>query len=242
MRIFKPIPLVVLYGLVATLAVGEDFWLKKNYRQWSAEETRRLLEDSPWATSLTLSSALNVAPAISGGAAQTAPTYASDSVSEPTIVYQIQFRSAAPVREAMVRSSQLLSRYDAMSVDQQAAFDANASKFLAVTFPDRVVVSVTFRSNVQNYQSLLRVYWEGQNAAKLHESVYLNVDKDRLPVQGYAFQGDTFQFIFARPKTLRPDSQVGVEFIHPTVDQIRNRRVLLDFKVKKMLLNGEPVL
>src|ERR1700693_5239259 len=155
MRVLKLIVPVLLGGLAVSLAAREDFWVKKPYQQWSAEEAGRLLEDSPWATTRVLRTAVVELEA----PGQMDPTRSSDMESQPTIVYTLQFRSAAPIREAIVRSSQLRSRYDAMSAEQKTIFDTNAGKFLAATFPDHVVVSVSFRSNPQNYQSLLRVYW-----------------------------------------------------------------------------------
>src|SRR5208282_552201 len=95
--------------------------------------------------------------------------YRSEMETNPTISYTVQFRSAQPIREAQVRSSQLNSHYDAMSADKKAAFDASAGKFLAATFPDRVLVAVTFHTNVQDYVSELRSYWTDQSPAKLNK-------------------------------------------------------------------------
>ena len=123
---------------------------------------------------------------------------------DPSISYILQFRSARPIREAQVRSSQLNSHYDKMNPEQKAAFDANAGKFLAVTFPDRVVVAVTFHTNVQEDDSLMRNYWASQSLAKLSMSVYLNTNSERLSLLSYSFKDDTFQFTFPRPKQVSP--------------------------------------
>jgi hypothetical protein len=127
----------------------------------------------------------------------------------PTISYTLQFRSARPIRETQVRSSQLNSHYDKLNGAQKAAFDTNADKFLAVTFPDRVVVSVTVRTNVENYQSVLRNYWVSQSLAKLSMSVYPNSNAEKLILTSYSFNDDTFQFTFPRPKQLRPDEKIS---------------------------------
>jgi hypothetical protein len=238
MRAAKFILPVLLCGLVVSLAAGEDFWLKKPYQKWSAEETGRLLQDSPWATTLVLTNVNRTTPTINrqGVASNTAT---NDVETEPSVAYTLQFRSAAPIREAMVRSSQLSARYDAMNADQKAAFDANSSKFLTATFLDRVLVAVTFRSNSQNDQSLLRVYWASQNLAKMNISTFLNAGKERLSPEGYACKDDTFQLTFPRPKQLSPDSRFSVEFIHPNIDVIREQRVFLEFNLKKMMVRGE---
>jgi hypothetical protein len=230
-------PVLLVCLAVPLSAAGPDFWAKKPYQQWSAEETRRMLDESPWATTLTLGT---VQTTITSGDAPNNRGYRTEMETDPTISYNLQFRSAQPIREAEVRSSELNSKYDAMSADKKAAIDAGASKFLAVTFPDRVIVSVTFHTNVQDYDSALRAYWERQSLATLSMSVFLNAGKERLSLLSYGFKDDTFQFTFPRPKQLSPDEKIGVEFVHPKINLIGQQRILQNFSVKKMLMNGEP--
>lgn len=230
------IPLLIVC-LAVPAAFGAEFWAKKPYQNWSAEETRRMLEESPWATTLSLG---GIQSNITGGDSPNDRGYRGEMETNPTISYNLQFRSAQPIREAQVRSSQLNSRYDKMSAEQKAAFDASAGKFLAVTFPDRVVVSVTFHTNVQNYESLLRSYWERQSLPTLSMTVYLNAGRDRLSLLNYSFKDDTFQFTFPRPKQLGPEDKVGVEFVHPNIERVRQQRILQEFSLKKMLVNGAP--
>jgi hypothetical protein len=241
---------VLLVSFLVVPALGADFWAKKPYQQWSKEETSRMLEESPWATTLSLGGVENV---LTGSNASTTgvnpaprgqsgtPGYRGEMETSPTISYNLQFRSAEPIREAQVRSSQLNSHYDAMSAEQKAAFDASAGKFLAVKFPDRVVVSVTFKTNVQGYESQLRSYWGQRSLPTLSMSVFLDVGRERLSLMNYSFEDDTFQFVFPRPKKVSPDEKLGVEFIHPKIDRIVQQRILQEFSLKKMLVNGEPL-
>jgi hypothetical protein len=228
-----------LFCLLVPLAIaGGDFWTKKPYQNWSADETHRLLEESPWATTLTLggaqTSVTSPGPANPGA-------YRGEMEANPTVSYTLQFRSARPIREAQVRSSQLNSHYDKLSEAQKAAFDSNADKFLAVTFPDRVVVSVTFSSDVENYQSVLRNHWASQSLAKLSMSVYLSTNAEKLSLTSYTFKDDTFQFTFPRPKNFRPDEKISVEFVHPTINVVGRQRIFQQFSLKKMQVNGEPM-
>jgi hypothetical protein len=229
---------VVLVCLAVLPALAADFWTKKPYQHWSKEETSRMLEESPWATSLSLG---GFQTNITSGDTTSDNSYRGEMETNPTITYNLQFRSAEPIREAQVRSSQLNSHYDAMSAEQKAVFDANAGKFLAVKFPDRVVVFVTFHTNVQGYESLLRNYWSRQSLATLSMSVYLNAGQEKLSLLGYSFKEDAFQFIFPRPKQIGPNEKVGVEFVHPRINVIGEQRILQEFSLKKMLVNGEPV-
>ncbi|MGA8443392.1 MAG: hypothetical protein WB762_32390 [Candidatus Sulfotelmatobacter sp.] len=240
----------VLLVSLAVPALGADFWAKKPYRQWSKEETSRMLEESPWATTLSLGGVENVLTGSNASTAQVNPAprgqsgtpgYRGEMETNPTISYNLQFRSAEPIREAQVRSSQLNSHYDAMNAEQKAAFDASAGKFLAVKFPDRVVVSVTFKTNVQGYESQLRTYWGQRSLPTLSMSVFLNAGRERLSLMNYSFEDDTFQFVFPRPKKVSPDEKLGVEFVHPKIDRIGQQRILQEFSLKKMLVDGEPV-
>jgi hypothetical protein len=228
---------VSLVCVAATLAVAGDFWAKKPYQNWSADETRNIQEESPWATSLKLG---GVQTSVTSGDSPNNRGYRGEMETDPFITYVLQFRSALPIRQAQVRSSQLGSHYDKMSAEQKAAFDANAGKFLAVTFPDRVVVSVTFSTNVQEYESSLRTYWASQSLPKLSMSVYLNTKTEKLSLASYSFKDDTFQFTFPRPKQVHPDEKISVEFLHPRINVISEQRILQEFSLKKMLVNGEP--
>ena len=231
------VPFFAICLTVSLTAVAADFWAKKPYQNWSADETRRMLEESPWATTLTLggiqtNAFSNDTPSNTG--------YRGEMEANPTVSYNIQFRSAAPIRKAQVRSSQLNSHYDKMTAEQKAAFDTSAEKFLAATFPDRIIVSVTFHTNVQNYESLLRTYWASQSLAKLNMTVYLNTAAEKLTLMDYSFKEDTFQFTFKRPKQISSDEKLGVEFVHPRIDRVTQQRILQEFSVKKMLVDGEP--
>jgi hypothetical protein len=248
-RLLQHTVLVLLVCLAAPLLLGADFWVKKPYQHWSPEETQRILAESPWATTLSLGGVENALTGSNESTAQVNPSprgqagaagARGEMETDPNVSYNLQFRSAEPLREAQVRSSQLNAHYDTMTADQKAAFDANAAKFLAVKFPDRVVVSVTFHSNVQDYESQLRTYWSRQSLPTLSMSTFLDAGKERLSLMDYSCKENTFQFSFPRPKQVTPDEKIGVEFVHPKISRVGQQRVLQEFSLKKMLVNGEP--
>lgn len=229
--------LLVLVCVAGPLAQAGDFWTKKSYEKWSADEARDMLAESPWATTITLAGLQSNASAPPGS-----PSYRGEMEENPQILYTLQFRSALPIREAQVRSSQLGSHYDKMDAEKKAAFDANSAKFLATAFHDQVVISVTFHSNVANYESLLRNYWAGQNLPKLIQSTFLNTKTEKLNLVSYGFKDDTFQLVFPRPKQLEPEGRISVEFVHPRINVIGEERVFREFNLKKMQRNGVPAL
>jgi hypothetical protein len=112
--------------IVATAALAEDFWLKKEYMQWSDEEVKKILTDSPWAKDITISAPM----AALGGAPRATASDSADADSgggggrrggrggrggggfggeggggrEALVTLTISWRSAQPLRQAIVRS------------------------------------------------------------------------------------------------------------------------------------------
>lgn len=87
---------------------------------------------------------------------------------------------------------------------------------------------------------MLRNGWAGQSLAKLSMTMYLNTNSEKLGLIDYSYSEDTFQFTFKRPKQISPDEKLGVEFVHPRIDRVAQQRILQQFSVKKMLVDGEP--
>ncbi len=108
----------ILWLCLATAALAGDFWKEKPYQQWTKEEVRRVLTDSPWAQPYAFfSGAASPAsregglPSISSGErSEGIPTgggfgdtsRASGSRPEgPTASYLVVWSSAATVRKAL---------------------------------------------------------------------------------------------------------------------------------------------
>ena len=116
---------------LASAALAEDFWVNKEYLQWSDEEVRKILTNSPWAKDITISAPLS---AVGGrgqrGAAAATAGGTTDVESggggggrrgggrrgggeadgggggsnEALVTLNISWRSALPMRKALVRS------------------------------------------------------------------------------------------------------------------------------------------
>lgn len=125
----------LLFLSALILLFGKDFWEKKPYTQWSREEALRILQDSPWTKNYREGGAVSpydTGPRSSPGAAGTGGAPSTGSSSDPTSggttgtprtestfpdpslsrggsgsVYFISWYSATPVRQALVRLSQL---------------------------------------------------------------------------------------------------------------------------------------
>src|SRR5262245_37884242 len=112
--------------LAAGIALGEDFWVKKEYMQWTDEEVKKLLTDSPWAKDVTISMHASLALSREGQRPTTEGGTVSDVESgggggrgrgrggggggggggpaEAIVTMNMSWRSALPLRKALVRS------------------------------------------------------------------------------------------------------------------------------------------
>lgn len=232
--------IVVLSGMAA--AQGGQFWEKQAYRQWSKRDCERLLNDSPWAREYVMSRTISIAT--SQRDAEHGREYS------PRVEYTVRFLSAPPIRQALVRLSQIEHKYDDLSPEQQQAFDQQTQPFLARDFSETVVVQVSYSANVQVDENDMARFWQTQTTDTLKNAVYLIGPKgDKFPLLRYAVAeggGREFQFIFPRQYEGRPllrpgDKMVKLEFPHPWIHG-QGGQIFVEFKkVEKMLVNGEMV-
>jgi len=235
MRKFLCFTVSAIFLAVSTIAVGADFWEKKKYEKWNARECAKMLTDSPWSQDLTLQKL---------GINQSAR--ASDDGQQFYIKYQMQFRSALPIRQALVRQMQLAQNYDKLAAEQKQQFDQRANAFLATNFTDAIIVFVTYESNSQNSDRELDRFWQAQTTDLLKNKVFLRSSSgDRVDIAQYnGPQGDrSFQFIFPRQVNGEPlikpeDKSLMLEFETPSVGGLGGDRGYLEFKPQKMVFEG----
>ena len=237
----NPIQKLVLLLLLTSVAAaqGKSYW-EKDYRQWTEEECRKLLEDSPW-TNLQNLSQVFIDPLHTNSTAR-------ERQPNPKIVYRVQIRSAAPVRQALIRLSQINANYDEMAADWRRAFDQNAEKVL-FPYTQFVVMHVSYTANVQNDDRELARFWHSQTTETLKNFVFLVGGRGvRVPLSIYrSGEGVSreFQFLFPREYNGRPfigpsDKTIKLEFNHPNI-RGTGERVLVEFKIEKMMMQGAPV-
>ena len=222
-------------------AQSKDFWEKKDYRQWTDKECHKLLEESAWATSYTMSQIFFDRVVTD--------TTDRERQQNPRIEYKIQIRSALPIKRGIVRLSQINARYDQMTEDQRKVFDQNAEKFLAGRTPDSVVIHVTYSASAQLDDRDLAHYWRTQTTESLKNFTYLiGGGSARVPLSVFrpgAGEAHEFQFVFPREYNGRPvigpgDKVLGLEFQHPEIRGPASR-ILIQFKVEKMISQGTVI-
>ena len=119
-------------------------WEKKPYTEWSEKDALKMMNDSPWGQTQTVTDASN--PFASGRRMDSGQSRISDI---PEINFRIRFLSAKPVRQGISRFMELQQKG---KVNERLAEQLRA--FAVADFPDYIVVTVTCEAS--NASSLFR--------------------------------------------------------------------------------------
>lgn len=209
--------------LLTSVLYAADFWLNKPYDKWSVQECHTMLRNSPWGKTY------NIEKTVMRQTNRNLGEIKADSdegALNPSITYYVSFRSATPVRQAAARQARIDAKYDKMDDPHKQALDAQLKKFLEVTFPDKIIVQVTYGSNISDWDRQLAYYWQTQTLETLKGTVYLSgPDGERIEPSEYfvgAGARREFQFAFPRnPPTAaeNPARPLAFEFHHPNIDE-----------------------
>lgn len=241
---------------LVTAGFAQGPWVKKDWKQWSKDDCKKILEDSPWAQRWSESNAK-----MANFATRARGTAGVGSESELAVYYVVQFRSALPVREAVVRQALIANRYDDLEPEQQEAMRKQTEGFLKRNYDDVIVVHVVYGSNVQEYNRDLTTFWQTHYPeGAVPQEAFLNGPKGQkvTPVRLISPKGGAqeFELIFPRMVEGKPllepgDKTISVEFLAPAVGSVdpqgrvvtssSNTRVFTEFKVDKMMLNGQLI-
>jgi hypothetical protein len=254
---------LTLLLLSALTARAEDFWIKKDWKQWSKDECAKILQDSPWTKKWSKGN-VNLTASLPGNSG--ASSEGAGGENSPEIHYVVQFRSSLPIREATVRLQQIQLKYDQMADAQKKEFDARAEALLGKTYDDVILVHVDYGSNVQTFERQMATYWKSIPPESIPIDLYLiNERGDRVaPTRFVSPQNANYSFdlYFPRMKSNEPfirdsDKALSVQFTHPPVgtqstaggDPLTNlsptltafgeERVLVQYKVDKMMIKGK---
>ena len=223
---------IALILLTIPVLMGADFWEKKEWTKWNERECVKMLQDSPWAELYEVSGR-------SGG----------DTLDGeiPSIKYAIKFNSAPTVRQATIRLSQIQNKYDKLPDAQKQQFDQSANQYLAARFPDAVLISVQYSTNVREQQIPLDNYWEIKTTEHLKNTTYLYGANDvKVQLSEYMPSKGSFTFIFPRQVDGKPlvtpeDKSLKLEFEIPNLGGMGGETALIEFKVKDMILDGQVI-
>jgi len=200
---------LAILSVAAAATCAGDVWVDKDWKLWSKDEVKVVLQDSPWSKhwakgQVNTSAAL---PGVSGAGREGAA-----GENAPHIDYYLQIRSAMPVREAVIRDFQIDRNYDSMPDAQKKAFDAQSAQFLNRIYSDVIVLHVLYSSNVETFERQLAEHWQSIRPDAIPEDFYLITERgDRFsPVHFSSPKGGAYEFDMAFPRMVN-----GEPIIHP---------------------------
>ena len=248
--------MLFVVGIVSP-AFGPKY-LQKPYTEWSLDDVSKIYNDSPWAFKYQ-SAEGSAAAALEQQTREARDTRLSGSdrgnlgrgsVPAPVLV---QLYSGLPLRQALVRGRQLGAKYDKMSPEEKAKFDASTANLLACPLcNDHYIVTLTKMKDSSG-----RVddgMFQTMTLEDLKGKVWLVNDKDEklelfqfTPPKG---AGESAVFFFKRvreegnPFFATTDKEIKMMFANELRAPNSNAYAALiprsfDFKVSKLVVDGK---
>lgn len=237
--------------LAASAAIAKDFWESKAWTSWSEKEVKRILDNSPWGKTHTLT----IMNPTETGTRDFRSIGGGDLEREKQNNFHIRFLTAKPIRMAIARQIMLGSK--------NTADKARLEKFVTQGDDENIILTISLSSNREGISSL-RGYWSTlyklstpdlttntSLTTKTGKRVYLT--RYEPPAQ----DGLGAKYYFPRkledgtPLVGPEDGEVRFETIinlvetgtfsgNPTADEnTRSDRVWMQFDVRKMVFEGK---
>ena len=225
--------------LIAGLSLGEDFWVKKEYTQWSDEEVKKVMTNSPWAKDITVARTpgngrwRTASPAAFGyrrgrrrrgrpwprRPRRVAGMKAAVVVGEVLLTLNMSWRSSLPLRKALVKSR----------LGGSTEVPAEAQQLLSKEQEEYVVVVSGLPA---------RIARQIQNPVRLNRSTLKAGKKPPITPKAVDFQSRTqsVDVLFIFPKTdpiTLDDKEVELDLKLGTMEAKRK------FNLKDMVYNGK---
>ncbi len=219
----------------ASATFGQEFWEKKDYSQWTQDEIRKLISNSPWAKDVTINAAAVTGPARGAPVTDVEDTGGAGAGrgrggrgrggagagggGEVLLTLNISWRSALPLKKALLKSRQLANV--PVPPELQEGLTREESNYIVVLSGIPLPMARAF-----------------QNPDQLKQSVLKRGRKQPIALAGVEFQPRTqsVDFIFVFPKADRiteDDKEIEVVL---KLGQIEAKR---KFNLKEMAYNGK---
>jgi hypothetical protein len=232
--------IILLLVLQPSWISAQGYWVKKAFDQWSPEECQRLLQESPWTKSWT-NTRVFIQPSSQAAAV-------SGREITPQITYVAQILSAVPIRQAIVQNTRLSKEYKKLTTQERQDIDANAASLLKDTFSDRIEIRVVYSTNALVYERALATYWLNRPLPLWSQDTFLITSTGKHPPAAVRREGDISSFVLVFPRTVdghplitTTDKKFSLVFDSPTIGLLAGESILLEYKLKDMVIHGIPV-
>ena len=170
MRLRYASAIFAILSLAALTAVAEDFWVKKDWKQWTAADCKKLLESSPWAIRKIIENESNVNRLPSAANGANADTALNKDAGEVNYIVQVQ--SAAPIRRALIREQQIKRQYDSMTDAAKKEFDAQMEQLYS-NRQDVIILHVRYSATRDQLAADISKSWKslpGRHCSRGYDS------------------------------------------------------------------------
>jgi hypothetical protein len=222
--------------LLALMAGSAASWITQEpFSKWSMNKAVQVLNVSPWAKQETFTRVISgVGSGISGE-------------KEIFNTFYVRFLSARPIREAYARVQQIQHGYDKMSPEEKAQFETAQTPNLDLDVSRWIVLSISFRSNDPNEESMVRRFFQSETVKTLKTKVYLSTPScPQVELSAYFPQREESvgaKFVFPRdvngvPVLTKESSDITLELIDVPGT---NARLRSTFAVKPMIVGDQLI-
>ena len=234
--------ILAIFVLAAIAVHADDFWVSKDWKQWSNGDCEKLLGDSPWAHIERRGDGVEPNPIGQAIAA----------AADEQFVFAVQLRSALPIRQAIVRQLQFQQKYDKMNDTQRSDFDKQADQILTRSYDNSILVHVDFYKGILGLNLLgdLRRY---PNELEAMDVTLVTSDKTRIKAIRVELSKTQASFDAVSPRTsdAGPILKEGqghfwIQFVRPAVLSIDGSGktfpggpVEIEFDPAKMVVGGK---
>jgi hypothetical protein len=251
-RLFA-VGMLAFFGLAVAAYAADDWWVKKDWKEWTESDCKKILQDSPWAKRVLVEHENNAGhlPSASKDTGVSTDVMASAQNSGTgEINYFFQFRSAEPIRHAYMRQQQLQQNYAGMNADQKKAFDTKIEDLVKTPPPDVIALHVTFTANRTFLAEMVADTWKRMEPGKVPKDFYLITDKGvHVAPSSFSFtEGVENEFDITFPRTLNGEPIFGpgaksikIQFVNPAMGDFGADKKTFEFKLDKMMLDGKLV-
>jgi hypothetical protein len=241
--------ILAVFALAIVTAGADDFWVKKDWKTWTAADCKKLLEDSPWARRKNIENETNVTHLPSAGAQGTgaSPGQADTAQNKDTgeVSYYVVMLSATPIREALIRQAQIDRGYEKMSDADKKTFDAEMDKLHKYN-DDTIAVRIKYSANREPLGGDLAKSWQSLPADTVPADVVLISSNGTkvTPLTFVAAANNKNEFDLTFPRTAFMDGlkSFKLQIPHPALGDFGASKIFVEFKADKMSFEGKMAL
>jgi hypothetical protein len=230
----------------AAMLLAAGFWEKKQFSEWSDKEVRRMLDDSPWAhgVSVVLMGRATLSPSADGanggfgggggrggggggggggrgGRGGGGGGLGESELARPTLDVVVQWVSALPIKQALVRSS--MSSEQEMDEQTRQFLDREESYYVVAVgrIPARMA---RVSEGTDQFRENCRLERGNQGEPLVPDRVEVRPEQNRV----------TLFFFFPRTNPIQLEDK-NIEFVF----KLANNQIKRKFRLQDMIFGGK---